>query len=276
MAHQSALGAARIHALNLGTLMADLADWLGVPPAERGADAALFAQPVAVPVQSMLARTPGATVLVDACDPAALPAFEPVPRDYQPPPPVLAQLAALGVAPEAVDYVVVTHLHSDHYIGLAHGAGGELLPCFPRARHIIGRADWDAAQPMLATPGTAAARVLGPLWRAGLIEPVDAPQTLAAGIDVLPTPGETPGHLAVRVRANGRSCIAIGDLYHHEIEAARPGWLARWADAASSAQSRAALSAADPDGDAALLATHIAGFGRLRRAAGQPAQWEPL
>lgn len=273
--HSITLGAARVYALNLGTLMADLADWLRVPPAERGADAALFAQPIAVPVQSMLVVAPGATVLVDACDPVALPAFETVPPDYQPPPNAREQLAALGIAPEAVDYVVVTHLHTDHYIGLAHDVQGEMLPCFPRSRHIIGRADWDAARHMLATPGTAAARVLGPLWRAGLIELVDGLRTLATGIDVLPLPGETPGHLAVRVEMAGQRCMAIGDLFHHEVEVARPEWLVRWADPVASASSRAALGAADPNGDDILLASHIAGFGRLRRAASL-ARWEAL
>jgi glyoxylase-like metal-dependent hydrolase (beta-lactamase superfamily II) len=275
MVQQLALGAARIYALNLGTLMADLADWLGVAPAERGADAALFAEALAVPVQSMLIVVPGATVLVDACDPLALPTIEAVPRNYQPPPDVRAQLFALGVPPEAVDFVVVTHLHTDHYLGLVHDGDGELLPCFPRARHIVGRADWEATDVMRATPGTAAARVLGPLWRAGLIELADGPRTLAAGIEVLPLPGETPGHMAVRAETAGQRCTAIGDLFHHEIEVAHPEWQVRWADPSSSARSRAALLAADPPGDDILLATHIAGFGRLRRAAGL-ARWEGL
>lgn len=269
------LGAARIYALNLGTLMADLADWLRVPPSERAAEAALFAGPIAVPVQSMLLVAPGATVLVDACDPVALPSIEPVPHDYQPPPDARAQLAALGAPPEAVDFVVVTHLHTDHYLGLVCDGDGEMLPCFPRARHIIGRADWDATQDMRATPGTAAARVLGPLWRAGLIELVEGPRMLAAGIDVLPLPGETPGHQALRVDMDGQRCIAIGDLFHHEAEVAHPEWLVRWADPAVSASSRATLFAADPNGDDILLATHIAGFGRLRRAASL-ARWEAL
>jgi hydroxyacylglutathione hydrolase len=45
---------------------------------------------------------------------------------------ILAELAALGVAPEAVDYVIVTHVHLDHA-----GAAGALLAACPNARLVV-------------------------------------------------------------------------------------------------------------------------------------------
>jgi glyoxylase-like metal-dependent hydrolase (beta-lactamase superfamily II) len=47
-------------------------------------------------------------------------------------PRVLAGLASLGVAPEAVDYVIVTHVHLDHA-----GASGALLRACPNARLVV-------------------------------------------------------------------------------------------------------------------------------------------
>jgi len=47
-------------------------------------------------------------------------------------PHVLAALAAKGVAPEAVDYVILTHVHLDHA-----GGAGQLMARFPNARLTV-------------------------------------------------------------------------------------------------------------------------------------------
>jgi glyoxylase-like metal-dependent hydrolase (beta-lactamase superfamily II) len=47
-------------------------------------------------------------------------------------PHVLAVLAALGVGPEAVDYVIVTHVHLDHA-----GAAGAFLAACPNAKLVV-------------------------------------------------------------------------------------------------------------------------------------------
>ncbi|MDD5388796.1 MAG: MBL fold metallo-hydrolase [Gallionellaceae bacterium] len=44
---------------------------------------------------------------------------------------ILATLAELGLGPEAVDYVIATHVHLDHA-----GAAGALLACCPNARLV--------------------------------------------------------------------------------------------------------------------------------------------
>lgn len=74
----------RVAALNLGTLLADMVGWLRVPRAAWGANAPLFERPIAVPVQSALIWLPGATILVDACDPAGLAELEPTPPGERP------------------------------------------------------------------------------------------------------------------------------------------------------------------------------------------------
>lgn len=47
-------------------------------------------------------------------------------------PHILATLAELGLGPEAVDYVIATHVHLDHA-----GAAGALLACCPNARLVV-------------------------------------------------------------------------------------------------------------------------------------------
>ncbi|MFC7590879.1 MBL fold metallo-hydrolase [Nonomuraea antimicrobica] len=56
------------------------------------------------------------------------------------------ELAAVGVAPAEIGTVVLTHLHSDH----ASGAVADGRPVFGNARHVLQRAELDAAGgPML-------------------------------------------------------------------------------------------------------------------------------
>lgn len=47
-------------------------------------------------------------------------------------PRILSELADLGIAPDAVDYVIVTHVHLDHA-----GAAGALLSACPNARLVV-------------------------------------------------------------------------------------------------------------------------------------------
>lgn len=271
--HMLHLGHARVAALNLGTIAADLAEWLGVPCAEWGVSTPLFARPQPVPVQAALISVPGAAILVDACDPADLATLEP-PPGYRPPPGLADQLAALGLHPADITHVVVTHLHADHYNGLVRAEGGAYAALCPNARHLVGRADWLAAQAAIADPATLAHRALAPIARAGLLELVDGARDLGGGVSVLPAPGETPGHQIVRLRAGGQSLFCLGDLYHHPLEVERPEWLVSWADPAATRASRAALLPEILAGDALVLATHIAGFGRLRQA-GARLRWVP-
>jgi glyoxylase-like metal-dependent hydrolase (beta-lactamase superfamily II) len=61
---------------------------------------------------------------------------------------LLDSLAALGVLPEEIDVVLLSHLHFDHAGGLLsafrEGAAPEL--CFPRAEFVVGETAWQRAR----------------------------------------------------------------------------------------------------------------------------------
>jgi glyoxylase-like metal-dependent hydrolase (beta-lactamase superfamily II) len=91
-----------------------------------------------------------------------------------------------GVKTGQITAVFVTHEHGDHFAGIEH---------FPKA-------DWFAAAPV--------AEILnrkGSFSRKFEL----APQTLFGAVEVIPTPGHTSSHHALRFDCEGRSIVAAGD-----------------------------------------------------------------
>lgn len=146
--------------------------------------------------------------------------------DTGPPPPAGGErsslrrsLAALGIRPSDIATVVLSHGHLDHLGGVLEG--GE--PAYGRARHLVGGAElehWTEG----AHAGGEAAALLGPLLEHGLVDPVDGEQEVLPGVRLLPTPGHTPGHLAVALTSGGEHAIYVGDSLAHEINVAEPDW----------------------------------------------------
>lgn len=188
-------------------------------------------------------------------------------------PGLAAGLAAIGVDPEDVTEVIVTHAHDDHFAGVLQDVGDCLQARFPNARHLIGRADW-TDNPQREQPDDAVAVRLGPIASLGLITVVEGAYEVAPGITILPAPGESPGHLIVRVASGGETFYALGDLFHHPGEFVNPDWSARWNDpAALLASRRQFLAAVSPDDTVVFTHAAFPGWGRVVRA-GAGYRWE--
>ncbi len=134
-----------------------------------------------------------------------------------------AELGRLGVSPEAVDVVVVTHGHLDH-VGGNVTAGA---PAFPRARYVMAGRDWerwtteDALGQMPPATADIVRNQLLPLEGNGVLDLLEGETEIAPGIRVLPAPGHTPGHLAVEV---ANELLYLTDSFLHPLQAARPEW----------------------------------------------------
>lgn len=260
------VGDATVRIFTLGTLRVDLSAWFDVShkqlPAAYTAD---MAAPILIPAQCTHIALPGMSLLVDACDAASIAHSSFAPPNYQPPPGLLAQLRAAGIAPESITHVVITHPHFDHISGLTHERDGQILPCFPHARHFLGLADEAQIHKIMRDPQSLEARTLGIVAQHGLLEIAAPPHEINESVRIIAAPGETPGHQIVRVHAQGQTSYSLGDLYHHQIEFAYPDVMVPWADAAATEQSRAMLTAAALEENALLVAAHIIGAGRLQR-----------
>ncbi len=166
---------------------------------------------------------------------------------------VAAALEALGLRPGEVSHLVLTHGHHDHVAGVADD-GGALL--YPAARHLVARAEWEAR----AAYGERMREVLRPAAAGGLLDLVDGDLELAPGLRLLRTPGETPGHLAVRIESRGEVLYWAGDLFHHRLELEHADWVLDGGDAQALGDSRQRVLD-DAAGCGALIVWAHAPFG---------------
>jgi glyoxylase-like metal-dependent hydrolase (beta-lactamase superfamily II) len=137
-------------------------------------------------------------------------------------PGLAAALAELAIAPEDVTHVVITHPHVDHFPGVVVDRAGGPAPRFPRARHFLGRADWEGNS-RRGTPGSDLDR-LELIDRLGLLELVDGEREIVPGVTIVPAPGESAGHSLLRLESAGEVFYVLGDIVHHACEVEHPDW----------------------------------------------------
>jgi glyoxylase-like metal-dependent hydrolase (beta-lactamase superfamily II) len=203
----------------------------------------------------VLIRLPGAAILVDAGLDDPGPDSPWMPPRARRSPGVEQGLARLGVRPEDVTHVVLTHAHGDHIAGATVLRGGERRPRYPRARYLLGRRDWDG-NAALDQPDSLVAQHLGTLRRLDRLDLIGAETEVAPGVTLLPSPGDSPGHHAVRVESAGERLYAVGDLFHHACEVQHPAWISPGRDGDASRASRQRLSAAAAAEGATVVFTH--------------------
>jgi glyoxylase-like metal-dependent hydrolase (beta-lactamase superfamily II) len=122
-------------------------------------------------------------------------------------------LREIGLGPEAIDTVVMSHLHFDHSGGATRRtAGGAIEAVFPRASHVVQRREWqDAISPHERNRASYLPENIEPL--AALLRLADGEAEVAPGVTVLPTPGHTAGHQSVLVGdAGGPRVLFLGDV----------------------------------------------------------------
>jgi glyoxylase-like metal-dependent hydrolase (beta-lactamase superfamily II) len=142
----------------------------------------------------------------------------------------LARLAAFGVAPEEIDFVLCTHLHVDHVGWNTRLVDGRWVPTFPNARYVMGVKDYDhflaghdAASEDARRISAFADSVL-PIVAAGRAVLIDGEHEIDDAIRIEPWPGHSPGHQIVHVAGDRAGGVMTGDCFHHPIQLLHPEW----------------------------------------------------
>ncbi|MBQ0888302.1 MBL fold metallo-hydrolase [Streptomyces sp. RM72] len=176
----------------------------------------------------------------------------------------LRRLTDAGFPPDSVDLVILTHLHADHVGWNTRRENGKWVPTFPNARYLTSRTerefwagyDMDEARRQMFRDS------VFPVEEAGLLDLVDVPAEgleVVPGLRLIPTPGHTPGHLAVELTSRGRTALITGDCVHHPVQLAHPAVGACVdIDPERSEASRRALLGSLADTDTLVLGTHFA------------------
>jgi glyoxylase-like metal-dependent hydrolase (beta-lactamase superfamily II) len=141
-----------------------------------------------------------------------------------------ATLVEVGIAPEKIDLVVISHFHGDHINGLLRADGS---PAFPNAAITVPEREWAfwtsdderrrAQGGSLEAAFANVGRVLIPMRER--IEQHRWGAEISPGITAMGTPGHTPGHTSYIVASRNSKLFVQSDVTNHPALFVRnPGW----------------------------------------------------
>lgn len=168
-------------------------------------------------ISCFLLQTEGKNILLDAGLGA------PVSR-------LLSELQELGVAPEEIGLIYITHLHSDHIGGLLKDS----VVTFPNAEIYVNRVEAEAWLAMDGDLSKLAKDVLEAYKEH--LHLFEAGDTLEGGVNTIAAYGHTPGHTVFQKD----SILVIGDVIHGAaLQLEHPEYCATYdMDAAAARESR--------------------------------------
>jgi len=228
-----------------------------------------------LPVQGFLLKTPSHNILVDSCvgNDKTVPGtpnwhkrsdnrFE-------------MALSAAGVGFDDIDYVLCTHLHTDHVGWNTRLLDGRWVPTFPNARYLMPAADEEVQRDR---NGDLYIESVLPVVEAGQAELVQAEHQLGDHVSLIPTPGHTPGHVSVKISSGDREAVITGDAIHSTAQCQHPEWHFKFdSDAERAVTSRVELLETVSDANSIVLGSHFSlpSIGRIK-ADGKTFRWSGL
>jgi glyoxylase-like metal-dependent hydrolase (beta-lactamase superfamily II) len=176
-------------------------------------------------IQSYIVKTPHHTIMIDSCvgnhkPRPTRPFWNMMNSDrYE------KNLAGAGFGVNDIDFVMCTHLHTDHVGWNTRLENGRWVPTFPKARYVFSdrelefwtrrEKDDPAAAPWITDS------VL-PIVAAGRVDIVKSAHAFNDLMTLIPTPGHTIDHYSVHVGKSGTDAVVTGDMIHSPLQARYP------------------------------------------------------
>ena len=196
-------------------------------------------------IQAFVVETPDHLIVVDTCigddkPRLTLPEWNLLQSGF------MNRFQDAGFEPESVTHVLCTHLHVDHVGWNTYWTGTDWAPTFPNAHYLFADNEFEFwSKQREIPPGDLADATnphkrgaiafdldmrethkdsIQPILDAGLAKIVTQDYRLSNEIRFVPTPGHTPGHVAICIESQGETAIITGDCIHHPCQIAKPSW----------------------------------------------------
>ncbi|HEV2222293.1 MAG TPA: MBL fold metallo-hydrolase [Candidatus Acidoferrales bacterium] len=209
------LGDLEFLVLNDGTLRLDGGAMFGVIPKPmwEKKSPADDRNRIVLAMNCLLIRAAGKTILVET---GAGDKWDAKRRDiyaFEGSPRLPDQLAAHGVKPENVDFVINTHLHFDHCGWNTRIVNGKARPTFANARYVVQKKDFDHAKnPTERDRASFISENYLPVEEAGQWWLLEGETEIVPGVTVFPVPGHTHAMQCVKLTGAGKTAIFLADL----------------------------------------------------------------
>ena len=120
-------------------------------------------------------------------------------------------LSELGLSPNDIDTVLMTHMHFDHASGLTHYEGQKLVSTYPNAKIYMTETEWDEVRhPNIRSKST----YWKENWEAiqDQVETFDKELEVVPGITMYHTGGHSNGHAVIKLTQENETLMHMADI----------------------------------------------------------------